>query len=176
MMSQKKYKLVIFDKDGTLTTTKSGERFVQHPQDQKLLPGIYNRLEQLVIDEVKVAIATNQGGVAAGHKSIDKAKEELAFAIKLCPPAVLIHGFLCPDFEGKSCKHLHLDEDYFTCQEIARCNAFKGLSDFRKPGAGMLLAAMEECEVTDPSKCLMVGDRPEDEQAAKAAGMDFEWA
>ena len=33
-------KLLILDKDGTLVRPKSGNEFVQHPEDQELLPGV----------------------------------------------------------------------------------------------------------------------------------------
>jgi D-glycero-D-manno-heptose 1,7-bisphosphate phosphatase len=47
--------------------------------------------------------------------------------------------------------------------------------DRRKPGPGMLREAMSDFEA-DPDETLYVGDRPEDEQAAKNAGVDFVWA
>lgn len=56
-------KLAIFDKDGTLTTTVSGETFVQHPKDQKLLPGVAKGLKAMADDGWHFAIASNQGGV-----------------------------------------------------------------------------------------------------------------
>jgi histidinol phosphatase-like enzyme len=57
-------KLIIFDKDGTLTEPISGGTFVQHPQDQRLRPGVAGKLEQLRSDGVMLAIASNQGGCA----------------------------------------------------------------------------------------------------------------
>ena len=39
----------------------------------------------------------------------------------------------------------------------------------------MLRLAMKRYGVSDPKECLMIGDRPEDKQAAEAAGMEFEW-
>jgi histidinol phosphatase-like enzyme len=47
--------------------------------------------------------------------------------------------------------------------------------DWRKPAAGMLLQAIVDAGVT-PAETLMVGDLPEDRQAAAAAGCDFQWA
>jgi len=40
-------KLYIFDKDGTLTIPKSGEIFVQYPEDQQLISGVAERLLEL---------------------------------------------------------------------------------------------------------------------------------
>ena len=47
--------------------------------------------------------------------------------------------------------------------------------DRRKPGPRMLLEAMSDFEAL-PEETLFVGDRPEDEQAARAAGIAFQWA
>jgi histidinol phosphatase-like enzyme len=54
-------KLAIFDKDGTLVSPKSGEQFVQHPKDQKLLPGVAKGLETMSSEGWHFAIASNQG-------------------------------------------------------------------------------------------------------------------
>jgi histidinol phosphatase-like enzyme len=56
------HKLIVFDKDGTLTTPASGGKFVQSPDDQILLPGVAAKLEVLRSDGWKMAIASNQGG------------------------------------------------------------------------------------------------------------------
>jgi D-glycero-D-manno-heptose 1,7-bisphosphate phosphatase len=42
----------------------------------------------------------------------------------------------------------------------------------RKPGPGMLLEAMRDFEAS-PEQTLFIGDRAEDQQAAKNAGIDF---
>lgn len=55
-------KLVIFDKDGTLVEPISGGTFVQHPHDQRLRPGVAEKLEQLRGDGLMMAIASNQDG------------------------------------------------------------------------------------------------------------------
>ena len=40
----------------------------------------------------------------------------------------------------------------------------------------MLIYALWSKPGVEASNCLMVGDRPEDEAAAKAVGIPFEWA
>ena len=167
MNQQKNYELVIFDKDGTLTETVSGEKFVQHPKDQDLRPGIGERLERLRDGGVKVAIATNQGGVAAGYKSLDEAAEELRYCIGLIPAGLYLVAFMATDLEGLEC---------WEWKGTALADVSSEGHSFRKPAPGMLKLAMKRHGIMDPSKCLMIGDRPEDEQAAIAAGMDFEWA
>lgn len=71
--------LVILDKDGTLVEPASGKEFVQSPGDQRLLPGVAERIAELKAMGAKVAIASNQGGVAAGHKSAGDAVSEMQF-------------------------------------------------------------------------------------------------
>ena len=51
----------------------------------------------------------------------------------------------------------------------------------RKPSPGLIIesaieVAQKHGEYYPPYMGLMVGDRPEDEQCAKGAGLDFQWA
>jgi D-glycero-D-manno-heptose 1,7-bisphosphate phosphatase len=46
--------------------------------------------------------------------------------------------------------------------------------DWRKPAPGMLLQALEDLGAV-PGEVLMIGDRPEDQAAALAAGVPFQW-
>ena len=100
-------KLCIFDKDGTLTTTKSGETFVQHPEDQILLPGVVEGITAMAADGWLFAIASNQGGVAAGYKSLDDAIREIRYCLSLLPQIEL--GLFCPD-KGETFFHTGVHE------------------------------------------------------------------
>ena len=163
-------KLAIFDKDNTLTTPKSGARFVQNPEDQMLLPGVAEGIAALAANGWAIAIASNQGGVAAGHKSEDDALSEMAHCLKLLPQISV--ALFCPDFEGWICiavsqnnsKMLNICRDYADLKQ-----------QYRKPGRGMLMAAQRFLG-GDFEEVFFVGDRPEDEQAAAAAGVPFLWA
>lgn len=72
-------KLLILDKDGTLTKTISGEKFVQHPEDQKIIPGASKAVNYAKQQGYKIAIASNQGGVKAGFKTIEEALQEFIY-------------------------------------------------------------------------------------------------
>jgi histidinol phosphatase-like enzyme len=55
-------KLLVVDKDGTLVRPKSGNTFVQHPEDQELIEGVTEAIQRYVADGWTIAIASNQGG------------------------------------------------------------------------------------------------------------------
>ena len=218
-------KLIVFDKDGTLTEPISGNTFVQHPRDQRLRPRVAEKLEQLRADGVMMAIASNQGGCAefevrakdvkpgmrlyddlypdgfkvlsvnpsgerstqiefdseglpdirfepnsrvfkVFYKSINSAVEEMKFALGLTGIEV---AFFCPDMAGK--KLWAVIEPITIASEVT--GLYRRCGNFRKPEPGMLIAAAKWACVNE---AIMIGDRPEDEAAAAAAGFAFEWA
>ena len=67
-------KLAVFDKDHTLVKPKSGGTFVKAPEDQELLPGVAEKLEELRSDGWCLAIASNQGGCATHFVAAKEAK------------------------------------------------------------------------------------------------------
>jgi len=167
--------LAIFDKDGTLVRPASGGEFVQGPEDQILLPGVAERMQELKEMGARIVIASNQGGVEAGHKSLESAIAE----IKFCCELVAGHSaYICPDFKGELCYGVHKSSDGWRLWEmhtIFQQRMKQGLR-FRKPSPGMLIAAKDT--VCYPRERLyqeawMIGDRPEDHQAAIAAGIGF---
>lgn len=199
-------KLLILDKDGTLTTTVSGEKFVQHPKDQQLLPGVAEALQRYADNGWQSVIASNQGGVAAGYKSLDEAIREMRFCWGLIPAINRI--YFCPDLEyGENCHVLkcrHQWLDWTTSGKEWLCdgfgdNPYDSFGGYRKPNPGMIKAAIRDffgmnavdlLALTKPfegniplrlyrtnqANILFIGDRPEDEQAAANAGIPFMWA
>ncbi|MGZ6375229.1 MAG: HAD-IIIA family hydrolase, partial [Ktedonobacterales bacterium] len=69
--------LAIFDLDGTLTQTRSGARFPQNLQDRTPMRHAQDRIAKLHDFGVKVAVATNQGGVAHGYYNDDELRATL---------------------------------------------------------------------------------------------------
>ncbi|MBD2153148.1 HAD hydrolase-like protein [Leptolyngbya sp. FACHB-16] len=169
-------KLLILDKDGTITTPKSGAKFVQSPSDQVLLPGVKEAIDRYAWDGWKMAIASNQGGVAVGRKTLREAIEEMQYCMNLIPK--IEYGFMCPDLEGSTYYEIWRlqtgDEEWLWIEAQVSSRTYP---NFRKPECGMLVRAMD---VHDPrmlpQNVLYVGDRPEDEGAALAAGVEFMWA
>lgn len=168
-------KLLLLDKDDTLVQTVSGQTFINQPWDQQPLPGVVETLDRYVTDGWTPVIVSNQAGVAAGHKSIADTIQEMLFALELFP--AIAEAFFCPDFQGAECYRV-----WNNCDELHRIIydpqswdvvEHNLVNQFRKPSPGMLILAQM---LHFPDHLLMVGDRPEDEQAAVAAGMPFMWA
>ncbi len=61
--------LLLLDMDGTLREPKSGQPYFQDPKDQRHIEGASTAILAYKDGGIMVGI-TNQGGVAAGHKSI----------------------------------------------------------------------------------------------------------
>ncbi len=147
-------KLIIFDVDGTLVATKSGATFRKTADDWQWLPGRIERLHQLDAQDIFLALATNQAGVAFGYLDYHEMRQELRIMAD----------------EGR----IGFTAICFTHPQ-AKIEEYRKDSDRRKPGSGMLSDAMKALN-RSKSDTLMVGDRPEDEQAAQNAGVAFMWA
>lgn len=163
-------KIIFFDLDGTLRETISGKTFINEPQDQRAIEGTQKALAYYQKKGFLLIGITNQGGVAAGHKSLESAIEEQRITLKLFPQ--LSEIFFCTNYSGESCWQL---SDGNVPLDFSAPRAGNGTAiSCRKPGHGMLLvAARPLAELKD---CWMIGDRPEDQQCAEAAGVKFVWA
>lgn len=167
--------LLLLDKDGTLVRPKSGNQFIQTPWDQEPIPGVREALEKY--KGWAIAIVSNQGGVAAGHKTLEETFLEFRYCLELFPQ--IEKAYFCPNFEGDRCW-----ECWGDCEEQNRIFHEHNKTDLyllrnpncRKPGAGMLLLAADNAL----QPVVMVGDRPEDEGAAIALSKEipcqFIWA
>lgn len=157
--------MLLLDLDGTLREPLSGQQYFQHPQDQRLIAGVEVAIGTYPADWLMVGI-TNQGGVAAGHKTIQQCIQEQQYTLQLLPQLKEI--YFCPDFQGRKCFRV-------TRHNVHNHSKSKWSGHYRKPGAGMLQLAIARHQEL-PANCLYVGDRPEDEQAARRANVAFQWA
>ncbi len=151
-------KLVIFDCDGTLTVTKSGATFRKSAQDWQWIAGRLEKLRSLKEAGVAIRFASNQGGVAFDYLKEHEVQNEFMVMtrdIGFAPGINITH--VC-----------------FTHPKAILAGYLED-SNRRKPNPGMLQEAMLQ-ENMSPTETLMVGDRPEDEEAAKNAGCQFIWA
>ena len=156
--------LLILDLDGTVREPLSDNKFIQHPRDQQIIKGASSAISYFASSGWKIVGVTNQAGVASGKKSLQSCIKEQQYTLHLLPQIDEI--YFCPDFEGRKCFCVNRSEvyNYSKHQESGK---------FRKPDPGMLNLAIE---MHKPDKVLMIGDRPEDREAAKAAGIKFQHA
>lgn len=174
-------KLLILDKDGTLTTTKSGEKFVQHPNDQKIIPGMGRALIEAKNQDWRICVASNQGGIIAGYKTHLDTTAEFVCLQRLFPEIEM--AVYCPD-QGRMMTQINYKVSHIWTQDVRDWNLTLKktgqkieIENFRKPSAGMiqLLIASFESKIGE-DRIVYIGDRPEDEQAALNAGVVFIWA
>ena len=168
--------LLLLDKDGTLVRPKSRRKYVQNPWDQKPIVGVQKVVTNYKQDGWTIVICSNQGGVEAGHKTLQEAMQEMKFCLELFPE--IEECYFCPDLQGKKCLRYWRNEDWqdnhiFYSPTSNQTVELKLQGKFRKPGPGMLLLAQQ---IHNASECLFVGDRPEDKGAAEAADIPFVWA
>ena len=156
-------KILILDMDGTCREPTSGEQFIQHPMDQKIIPGADTAIARYHAEGWIIFGASNQGGVAAGKKSLEDCGLEQICTLRLLPRIHKI--YFCPDYEGHQ-----LGCVYPTFFYMLKAT---GYSSFRNPGPGMIEYVLATHTV---DKCLFVGDRDEDRLAADAAKIPFLWA
>lgn len=156
-------KILILDMDGTCREPASGQQFISCPTDQKIILGAGIAITRYHAEGWIIFGATNQGGVAAGKKSLEDCIKEQIKTLNLLPNLHKI--YFCPDFEGKQ----------LGCVYPSDWNIFApvGYSSFRKPGPGMIEYILATHTV---DQCLFVGDRIEDKLAASGAKIPFMWA
>ncbi len=137
------HRFVFLDRDGTLVRD---DGYTHAVGDYALLPGVREGLRRLVDAGYRLAIVTNQSGIARGyydepafqafqaHLAADLAKSGVAFEASL----------FCPHLPGVGC----------AC---------------RKPAPGLLLRARDELGA-DLAASWVIGDRAADARLAENAG------
>lgn len=166
-------RLLLADLDGTLVETW---------RETPLL-GIPARLAELRAQGVTVAVVTNQGGV--GYRYAHEQRGEWAQAARyptfqdMQIRLAAIAGTLPIDRLYVSLHHGWEDWPIPPEWVNGRIEQYSGMAvtwraDWRKPAPGMLLQALADLDAM-PGEALMIGDRPEDQAAALAAGVPFQW-
>lgn len=153
--------VLALDLDGTVRFSKSGKKFIDGPDDIELLPGIEEAIWAYRDKGYLIAALSNQGGVAWGFKTVAQAEAELAATRNL---------FTRDPFHVlQQCYHM----------ETGNVEPYNHRSLFRKPDIGMLCWIEYECwtagYIVDWDNSLMVGDRAEDADCARRAGIDFSY-
>lgn len=140
--------LYIFDKDGTLVEEING-RPPNKPEEQVLKAGVKEKIADLKSAQHKIAIASNQGGVAKRFITFDE--------------AMLLMFDVVEKIGGANCFRICPHHP-----KISECNC-------RKPKPEMLLEIMWTLNIPQ-NETIMVGNDEVDRLAAEAAGVKFVWA
>ncbi len=146
-----KRKAAFLDRDGVI----NHDRAYVHSWDKfEFLPGSIEAMRKLKQAGYALVVVTNQSGLARGYFS-DKQYQELTDAMKQAlsdsgaPVDAVYH---CPHHPQGAVLELSIN------------------CDCRKPAPGMILRAEREMGIF-LSDSLMIGDKPSDIEAARAAGV-----
>lgn len=142
-----KYKLVILDRDGVVN--EDSDAYIKNPQEWHAISGSLEAIAKLNEANIKVAIVTNQSGIARGYyteETLQKIHEKMLRELS-DEGGHVDKIYYCPH---------HPDED---------CSC-------RKPKPKLLLDAMHFFK-TEPEKTIFIGDKWIDYETAKNAGCDF---
>jgi D-glycero-D-manno-heptose 1,7-bisphosphate phosphatase len=169
--------LDIFDKDGTLVETKSGEPFPKLG-DQRLISGVKERIADSAAAGNIIVVASNQGGIEKGYKRLEDAIAEFQEVMELLPE--ISACYFCPNFDGTQCVYVSKEGRVVAVHDHWKKYDYL-IGSYRKPKPGMLLLAIaRELWVPVPGDkkpnkevAHYTGDRPEDEGAAMNAGVSF---
>lgn len=148
------------DMDGTVRRSKSDhEGFIKGPDDIELIPGVeYIIMSYKYIGYVIYGVS-NQGGVAFGYKTPEDVIDENDMTRALFEHDPIEKVVVC------------------YCHPDGTVEPYNNESMYRKPNTGMLAIveseAIKKGVIVDWSDSLIVGDRPEDEQLAANAGVEF---
>lgn len=143
---------MFFDRDGVLIEDRN---YVYRLEDLHWLPGAIDAIRFLNRKNYYVFVVTNQSGVARGYYT--EADVERFFA----------------HMREELRAHDACIDDYRYCPDHpeAVVPRYRRQSDWRKPEPGMILDLMRHWNV-DAGKSLLIGDKPSDMAAAKAAGIE----
>lgn len=154
-------KALVLDLDGTVRRSKSGKEFVDSLDDIELIPGMEERIMLFKGAGYLVLGFTNQGWVAFGYKSSQMAFDESSYTKAL---------FKTNPFEEIAYRFHHEEGS-------VRPHNIRSL--MRKPDIGMLAVLEDEFylhrgTLIDWDNSLFVGDRAEDAECARRAGIPFQ--
>ena len=152
------------DMDGTVREGKDDPlgRFVNGPEDVRVFPQAVARMRAWRENGGRIAAVSNQGGIALGLVTAEQVGLAMLETQRQADGLMDLISW---------CQHHPSAKD----PEFARCWC-------RKPSAGAVaeaahgLAERFPGEYYPPHLGLFIGDRPEDEECARNAGLDFMWA
>lgn len=164
--------LVVFDLDGTLISSYM-DNDDRNYHNWRVIPGRPEKIAALQRINARIAIVTNQAGVAFGHVTESDFLHKInAVMIALNIGRQFWHVY---DYTPDTARRCNIGMiPIFVCYGHARATDQRYAlgHERRKPAPAMIEEAMRLHD-TLPEHTLMVGDRPEDEAAARAAGCAY---
>jgi D-glycero-D-manno-heptose 1,7-bisphosphate phosphatase len=160
---EKAVPVLYLDLDGTVRQGRDDAlgRFVNGPEDVVVFPEAVEMMRRWKAGGGRIIGVSNQGGIALGILTM---QQVAAAMLETQRQTGALFDKICWCSHHPAAKSL----------EMARCWC-------RKPSPGLLIEAALDCaahfnEYYPPYMGLMVGDRDEDEQCARIAGLDFQSA
>lgn len=142
---------LFLDRDGVINIDHG---YVYQPQDFEFVPDIFDLVRTARDVGYKVIVITNQAGIGRGYYT------EAQFHA--------LTQWMRQRFEDQSAS---IDAVYFCPFHPEHgVGHYRQESEFRKPNPGMFFQAAREHEL-DLSRCVLVGDKASDIEAAAAAGI-----
>ncbi len=144
-------KAAFIDRDGVINTER---RYVYRMEEFQIIRGVVEALRQLSAHGYALVVVTNQAGIAKGlYTEADFNHLTNQMRERFAADGITFAGvYHCPH-------HPH-----------GSVPAYRRDCDCRKPAAGMLVRAARELNL-DLSRSVLVGDKPSDTQAGRAAGL-----
>lgn len=161
-IEEKATPLLCLDLDGTVRHGYDElGRFVNTAEDVVVFPEAVEMMRRWRAGGGRIIAVSNQGGIALGYFTRDQCAATMVRTYELADE--LFDKMLW-------CSHHPGAKD----PEMARCWC-------RKPAPGLIIEGAIDLgnhlpEYYPPYMGLMVGDRPEDQECARLAGLDFQWA
>jgi len=135
---------LLLDRDGVLNADHG---YIHRPEDFQPLDGVFDALRISAAQGFTLIVITNQSGIGRGYftqgdyDALEAHMRRLFAAQRIALTAI----YHCPHHPDAGC-------------------------DCRKPLPGMILRAAREHDI-DLARSIMVGDKPSDAEAARAAGV-----
>ena len=142
---------VFFDRDGVLNVDHG---YVSNRANFEWIAGAIDAVKAVNRAGYYAFVATNQSGIARGLYTEDDMQA--------------LHDYMAAEFKAAGA---HID-DWRHCpfHPEGTIPHFRRISDWRKPGCGMLEDLMKYWPVT-AGKSFLIGDKDSDMQAARGAGV-----
>jgi D,D-heptose 1,7-bisphosphate phosphatase len=150
-LSRPRRPAVFLDRDGVINVDHG---YVSSRADFKWIPGAIEAIKALNEAGYYVFVATNQSGIARGLYTEREMQD--------------LHDYISGELASSGA---HID-DWRHCpfHPEGTIAEFKRTTDWRKPGAGMILDLMQAWPI-DPARSVLIGDKESDIAAARAAGV-----